>query len=263
MRRSQNGQSSARRFRSLALRVVAVVALIAGGTAVSADAAFGAAAITVSPTTGLLDRQALTVNGSGWIPGHAINLGECNLAAFECEQIGTTYANGQGEFLTFVAANRFVGITDCADPAATCALFAGDVADIPGTAVHVDIDFLPVVPVVLPGVGYAKEGNTGTTSLVVPLRLSHPFFQTVTVEWRTASTAAPPPPQADPATDFTATSGVATFSPGITTATVLILVHGDRLVEPGEWVVVSFHDPTNARIGGYWGLGFGGIVNDD
>jgi hypothetical protein len=31
---------------------------------------------------------------------------------------------------------------------------------------------------------------------------------------------------------------------------------------PYKLLVVSFHDPTNATMGGYWGLGFGFLVNN-
>ena len=42
-----------------------------------------------------------------------------------------------------------------------------------------------------------------------------------------------------------------------------ITVNGDVTVEPDELVVVRFSSPTNATLGGYYGLGFGGITNDD
>ncbi len=65
-------------------------------------------------------------------------------------------------------------------------------------------------------------------------------------------------PQA-PITDYTASSGTVTFAPGATTTTVHIPVtHGSS--SPDEYVVVSFNAPTNARMGGFWGLGFGVIV---
>ena len=54
-----------------------------------------------------------------------------------------------------------------------------------------------------------------------------------------------------------------TFAPGETSKTVTISVNGDTAVEPDEWIVVSFKKPANARIGGFWGLGFGVILNDE
>ena len=44
---------------------------------------------------------------------------------------------------------------------------------------------------------------------------------------------------------------------------VTISVNGDTLPEPDEWITISFNHPTNARLGGFYGLGFGVIINDD
>jgi hypothetical protein len=38
---------------------------------------------------------------------------------------------------------------------------------------------------------------------------------------------------------------------------------GDVDVEVDEYIVVSFRNPTNARMGGFWGLGFAVSQNDD
>jgi len=116
--------------------------------------------------------------------------------------------------------------------------------------------------IVLPGGAVVAEGNSATTTLLLPLTLSNPSTLTITVQWRTASESGPPP-HADPATDFTVASGLVTFAPGETEKTVTISVNGDTLVEPDEWIVVGFNHPTNARMGGFWGLGFGVILNDD
>jgi hypothetical protein len=121
----------------------------------------------------------------------------------------------------------------------------------------------PCHPTVVPGVGSVLEGNSGTTVLQVPVTLSNATSQTVTVPWTTEYVPGAPGNQADPATDYTPASGTVTFAPGQTSATVPISVNGDTLVEPDEYLIVSFHDPTNAVMGGFWGLGFGTIVNDD
>jgi hypothetical protein len=97
----------------------------------------------------------------------------------------------------------------------------------------------------------------------VPVSLSTPAVLTVTVAWTTAFVDGAPANQADPATDYAPTSGTVSFAPGETAATVSIPVDGDPQVEADEYVVVAFHDPTSAVIGGFWGLGFGSITNDD
>ena len=116
---------------------------------------------------------------------------------------------------------------------------------------------------VLPGVGSVVEGDSGTAQLQVPVALSNPSDQTVTVQWTSTSVASSTAGHADPASDYTPASGTLAFAPGETSKTVSISVNGDTLVEPDEYIVVSFHHATNAKVGGFWGLGFGAITNDD
>jgi virginiamycin B lyase len=116
---------------------------------------------------------------------------------------------------------------------------------------------------VVPGAGSVLEGNSGTTDVHVPVTLSIPSGQTVTARWRTVFVPGAPANQADPTTDYTPASGTVTFAPGATAQTVTISINGDTLVEPDEYIVVQFGDPTNATMGGYYGLGFGVITNDD
>ena len=84
--------------------------------------------------------------------------------------------------------------------------------------------------------------------------------QTVTAEWNTLYVPGGRPNQADPGSDYTPASGTVTFAPGQTEATVTIEILHGGFIEPDEYFLVSFHDATNAKIGGYWGLGFG-IIN--
>lgn len=121
----------------------------------------------------------------------------------------------------------------------------------------------PIAPLVEPAVGEGNEGDTGMTTVEVPVTLSTPSTATVTAEWTTLFVPAAPGDQADPATDYAPASGTVTFEPGETSQTVSIPVDGDQVIEPDEYVVVSFHDPANAEMGGFWGLGFAVIDNDD
>jgi outer membrane protein assembly factor BamB len=112
-----------------------------------------------------------------------------------------------------------------------------------------------------PGVGVAREGDSGTTTLEVPLTLSRPIGQPVTVAWSTIGLTA------RSGRDFTPSSGTVTFEPLQTEAHVSIPVIGDTRVEPAEVLLVAFRDPTNAEIAGLFGgrrIGFGlGIITDD
>ena len=59
-------------------------------------------------------------------------------------------------------------------------------------------------PTVVPGAGSVTEGDAGTTSLAVPLSLSWPTDETVTVQWHTVAVPGIAFPHADPTGDYIA-----------------------------------------------------------
>jgi hypothetical protein len=63
--------------------------------------------------------------------------------------------------------------------------------------------------------------------------------------------------------DYDAAGGTVTYAPGQPEATATITIHGDLAIEPDDLVVVAFHSPSGARLGGFYGLGFGVITDDD
>ena len=112
-------------------------------------------------------------------------------------------------------------------------------------------------PSIVPGQASITEGNSGTKTVQVPVALSAPSGQTVTASWTTLNDSAVAP------SDYQAASGTVTFAPGQTTKTVAVTINGDTLKEPDERLLVSFRNPVNATMGGFYGLGFGIITNDD
>jgi hypothetical protein len=270
--------SRPQRARRHALHALVAVAIAAGGTVLGAGAAFAEEAITASPATGLVTGQTVTVHGTGWVPLHFIaycqavpttspSPGDCSGGSY-----ATTVADEAGTFTVSVVVKRSISVpdlgrtVDCADPADPCAIGAADIENgFPGTAAFATLEFAPQPPTVVPGAASVPEGNSATTNLAVPVTLSFPSTDTVTVEWRTAFVAGDPMPagRADPASDFTPASGTVTFVPGDTDETATISVNGDLLVEPDEFIGVVFHDATNAAIGGYYGIGVGKIADDD
>jgi hypothetical protein len=126
------------------------------------------------------------------------------------------------------------------------------------------VEVTSVIPKVVPGAAQVSEGDPlTTTTMSVPVTLSTASDLTVTVQWATITVPGASAGQASQPSDYTAASGVVTFSPGETSKTVPIVVKGDATAESDELIVVSFGSPTNAVMGGFWGLGFGGILNDD
>ena len=112
------------------------------------------------------------------------------------------------------------------------------------------------------------EGDSGTTTVGVPVLLSRPLDVPVSVDWATDDTLTAPG-QATGGADFTSAAGTITFEPGETTATIDVEIIGDLDSEPpllyGEWGIVAFSNPSNATIdtSGLLGLGVFIIIDDD
>ncbi|MEZ5247219.1 MAG: pentapeptide repeat-containing protein [Acidimicrobiales bacterium] len=114
-----------------------------------------------------------------------------------------------------------------------------------------------VKPVVELGGTTVVEGTGGLTTMVLPVTLSYPSGNPVSVDWTVLSNDAQVPDDVPPA------SGVVTFAPGSTDATIEFPIVADEIDENDEWVVVSSSNPVNASLGGFLGLGFGVILDDD
>jgi uncharacterized repeat protein (TIGR01451 family) len=100
-----------------------------------------------------------------------------------------------------------------------------------------------------------NEGDSGTTLFNVPVTLSGPSAQPITVNFATADGTAAA------GSDYTATSGTLTFAPGVTTQTISVPILGDMLHEANETFTVDLSAPVNATITP--GAGTGTIQNDD
>jgi Neocarzinostatin family/Calx-beta domain len=258
--------------------VVSLTVLLVGALWVLVPAlpASAATSLTVTPNTGLTGGTVVTVAGTGWAPNAL--LGYCQAVPVEpvgpndCDGGSTalTYADSSGNFSFGLRILRLIrppavgALVDCADPATPCVIGVGDVAHRTGSVVTVTLAFTtPPPPTLVPGSASTVEGNSGNSTVDFPIGVINGALQTITVDWRTVFVPGAPGNQADPATDYTPASGTLTIAPGDTFGNVTILVNGDTLVEPDEYIVVQFGNPTNARIGGFYGLGFATIVNDD
>lgn len=119
-------------------------------------------------------------------------------------------------------------------------------------------------PLVIPGLVPMYEGGPGTSTVIhLPVTLTAPSDVTVSAEWATRLEWHGHPGQATPGGDYAEASGTVTFAPGQTRTTVDVTVYGDAISEGTEYIVVAFTSPTNARIGGFWGLGGIFVVDDD
>jgi hypothetical protein len=128
------------------------------------------------------------------------------------------------------------------------------VGDALGVGVIIDDD---PPPTVLPGWTSIVEGNSGVRQLILPVSLSTPSGRTVTVRWTTADGSATAPH------DYAAASGTVTFAAGETQKLVSVPIAGDVIDENDEHLVVSFHAPVNATLGGFFGIAIGMILDDE
>lgn len=99
------------------------------------------------------------------------------------------------------------------------------------------------------------EGNTGTISAGFTVALSNASSQTVTVNYATADSSAAA------GSDYVATNGTVTFTPGQTSQPVSVTVNGETAFETNETFNVNLSVPTNATIADNQGVGT--ITNDD
>jgi hypothetical protein len=134
------------------------------------------------------------------------------------------------------------------------------ISDNQGQGTITNDDAAPPTPTISINDVSVAEGNSGTTNATFTVKLSISSAQTVTVDYATAS-AAPANGVATAGTDYQSTSGTLTFTPGVTTQTITVLVNGDKLVEPDETFFVNLTNAVNATISDNQGVGT--ITNDD
>jgi probable HAF family extracellular repeat protein len=113
----------------------------------------------------------------------------------------------------------------------------------------------PGTPVVNIADGSVTEGHAGTQSASLTLSLSTASSQPVTVAYSTANGSAG-------GSDYQSASGTVTFAAGQTSATVAVLVNGDRDGEPNETFLVNLGSAQGGAVIGD-GQAVATIVDDE
>lgn len=121
-----------------------------------------------------------------------------------------------------------------------------------GTGTITNDDAVPALSISSPS---QVEGSSGTSPMTFVVTLSSPSGQTVTVDYSTANGTA------TAGSDYSAASGTLTFTPGVTSRNLSVLINGDTVDEPSETFTVSLATPGNATISS--ATGTGSILNDD
>ena len=99
------------------------------------------------------------------------------------------------------------------------------------------------------------EGNGGHAHFMFTVTLDKPSTESVTVRYTTSNGTA------IAGTDYTASSGVIEFAPGVTSRTVHVDILGDTIAESNETITVTLSTPTGATIAD--GTATGIITDDD
>src|SRR5205085_1910163 len=87
-----------------------------------------------------------------------------------------------------------------------------------------------------------REGNSGITTVAVPIMLGAPATQPVRVSFATV------PGTATEGVDYEKASGVVEFAPGQTIRTIDLHVFGDLIIESDETFSIVLSDPVNATL---------------
>jgi uncharacterized repeat protein (TIGR01451 family) len=127
------------------------------------------------------------------------------------------------------------------------------ILDNQGTGTIVDDDSAPTV-----SIGDATqnpEGNSGTTTLNLPVTLSAASGKTITVNYATSFGSA------SAGADYTTQTGTLTFNPSVTSQNVGVPIVGDTIDENDETFTVTLSTPSNVAIND--GTATGTITDDD
>src|SRR5205085_546949 len=120
------------------------------------------------------------------------------------------------------------------------------IANSQGIGTITDNDAIPTMSV--PATRSYTEGSGANNGYVlVPITLSRPSSQTITVQWRTQATGVTTT-DATPDLDYDTSTGIATFEPGDTTVNLRVFIKDDNIHELSETfrVVISGAAPGSA-----------------
>jgi hypothetical protein len=201
-----------RRFRVGALATAPCVSALAPGGA-TVPAAGGSGTVTVTAPAGCTWTAAAGDAWLGVVTG-ASGSGSGAVAWSAAANIGSSSRTA-----TIAIGGQFFAVTQAGSGAA------------------------PGVPAIGIGDASVVESGAGAEAAVFPVTLSAPSGQVVSVAYATSDGSA------QAGSDYLAASGVVTFPPGATSATITVLVVGDAVDEPAETFTVALSAPVNATIG--------------
>lgn len=210
----------------------------------------------VSPLTvtiGVFDAgQGMVGTGLQSISNQVISNGTLSVGSSPSAQPYLQFTPGQTGPL-IITAKRTTGAESSNSPMA----FSFDAVDKAGNVTHCNV---PAVALINLAVADASipEGNSGTSTVNVPVTLSQAASQPVTVKYATGYGSA------TAGSDYVYTEGTLTFTPGQTSKNVSITINGDTTLEANETFFVQLYDPQlwlGVTLSDRWGQVT--ILNDD
>ena len=108
---------------------------------------------------------------------------------------------------------------------------------------------LAPTPLLSIGAASVNQPAAGSTNLAFTVTLSPAATNTVTVNFATSNSTA------IAGTDFVATNGTLSFSPGVTSRTVAVTILGGSIVSGSKVFTLNLNSPTNAILGNGQALG--------
>ena len=123
------------------------------------------------------------------------------------------------------------------------------IADTQGVATLINDDSTFARPQISINDVSVIEGDSGAINAIFTVQLSAASSQTVSVNYATADDTA------TAGLDYTAQSGILTFSPGQVSKTITIPISGDLLNEINETFQINLTNPVNATISDAQGIG--------
>ena len=205
---------------------------------------------TFTPTTDLVNRQAVTLTGrSTGAEGHDVEVRQIACSTTTClvdETLGFTTIRPDGTFAVTVNVLRTPprnggGVFDCANPgpgSPGCEIAAwvgNDDGSFDRSRGNADapLAFRSDAAKVSIGSISVREGTGGKRPAIVPITLSRPLTAPLTVKLHTVNDVAKAPG------DFTATTATATIPAGQTSTTVWIPLVTDAVHEANETFLVQ------------------------
>ena len=223
--------------------------------------------IRVSPTSNLVEGQAVDITGTGFTASNTVAAAVCAAGVVgtgdcDTQHFGLVSTGAGGSIALTLTVHPVIATSgglavDCRRAPGTCVLAVATFSDLSQTAT-VPLTFAPAGPLPTVSIGrvVVPEGTGDFVQVPVPVTLSTPSENPVVVVVATHDRSATAP------ADYVAVAAQpVVIPPGFTHATAYVLVMSDALDEPNERFVLGARSVAGATVAN--GTGSVRIIDDD